>query len=749
MPENKPALEDVKQLRGQIERITYSDAESGYSVLRLRVSGAPELVTVVGTFISPAVGEMLELTGTWQQHPKFGVQFKADTSRSSVPSSLSGMEKYLGSGLVRGIGPSLAARIMERFGAEAFEVLDSHPERLMELSGVGEKKATAIAASWSEQREMRDVMPFLQGYGIGTGYAVRVYRQYGANTIQVLQENPYRLAIDIFGIGFVTADKIARSMGFAPDSPLRVRAGVLHVMNELVGEGNVYAPIMELAAKSAEILGVSQDQAERGIEEARLAEEIVCEWYKDGSGQDDCAVYLPAFQYAEVHSAMNLLALLSAPFNGQYVDPEAAIPWVQQELGVELAERQKDALRLAIRSQVMVITGGPGTGKTTLIRAVLKIREARGYKVMLAAPTGRAAKRMTEATGHEAKTIHRMLEYVGRGTTNGDFMRNENNPLECDLLIVDEASMIDQILFHYLLKAIPKGASLILVGDVDQLPSVGSGNVLRDIIDSHVCPVVTLNEIFRQAQESRIIVNAHKVNAGQMPELYPEQGGPLKDFYFIQTEDPLAALETVKTLVTDRIPKRFGFDPIADIQVLTPMHNGTVGTKRLNAELQAVLNKSGGAKVQRLGRVLQEGDKVMQIKNNYEKDVYNGDIGTIYKISGEDNTITVKMDSGLVSYDFTELDELVHAYAISIHKSQGSEYPAVVIPILTQHYVMLQRNLLYTAITRGKKLVIIVGTKRALQIAVKNDKTKKRWTRLAERLSWQKKKEETGACPVL
>jgi exodeoxyribonuclease V alpha subunit len=464
MDEN-PALGDVKELKGQIERITYSDAESGYSVLRLRVPGAPELVTVVGNFISPAVGEMLELTGEWQQHPKFGVQFKASTSKSAVPSSLAGIEKYLGSGLVRGIGPSLAAKIVEHFGADSLDMLDNHSERLMELPGVGEKKASAIAASWSEQREMRDVMPFLQSYGIGTGYAVRVYRQYGANTIQVLQENPYRLAIDVFGIGFVTADKIAQSMGFATDSPLRVRAGVLHVMNQLIGEGNVYVPIMELAAKAAEILGVSQEQAERGIEEARLAEDIVCEWYKDSSGEDDCAVYLPAFQYAEVHSAMNLLSLLSAPFNGQYVDPEAAIPWVQEELGVELAERQKDALRLAISSQVMIITGGPGTGKTTLIRAVLKIREARGYKVMLAAPTGRAAKRMAEATGHEAKTIHRMLEYIGRGNAHGDFMRNESNPLECDLLIVDEASMIDQILFHYLLKAIPKGASLILVGD--------------------------------------------------------------------------------------------------------------------------------------------------------------------------------------------------------------------------------------------------------------------------------------------
>ena len=747
MEDGAPALEDVKRLRGQVERITYSDAESGYSVLRLRVPGAPELVTVVGSFISPAVGEELELTGEWQQHPKFGVQFKAETSRSYTPSTLKGIEKYLGSGLIKGVGPSMAEKIVTLFGEGTFDVLDNHPERLLELEGVGEKKASMILASWGEQRDLRDVMPFLQSYGIGTGYAIRVYRQYGANTIQVLQENPYRLAIDIFGIGFLTADKIAAGLGFAKDSPLRIRAGVLHVMNQLVGDGNVFVPIMELAGKAAEILGVAQDAAERGIEEARLAQEVVCEWYVDGGGEDDCAVYLPAFHYAEVHSAMNLLSLLSAPFNGQYVNPDVAIPWVQEELKIELAERQKDALKLAINSQVMVITGGPGTGKTTLIRAVLKIREARGYTVMLAAPTGRAAKRMTEATGHEAKTIHRLLEYVARGAANGDFLRDESNPLECDLLIVDESSMIDQILFHHLLKALPKGASLIMVGDVDQLPSVGSGNVLRDVIDSRVCPVVTLNEIFRQAQESRIITNAHRVNSGEMPELNFEPSELLRDFYFIETDDPIKALEAIKIMATERIPKRFNFDPVNDIQVLTPMHNGTVGTKRLNAELQAILNTNGGAKVQRLGRVLQEGDKVMQVKNDYDKDVYNGDIGTIYRIDGEESRVIVRMDNGLVAYDFAELDELVHAYAVSIHKSQGSEYPAVIIPILTQHYVMLQRNLLYTAITRGKKLVIIVGSRRALQIAVKNDRTKKRWTRLAQRLSYQKIKGNSG-CPL-
>ena len=723
------------QLAGQIERITYTNAENGYTVLRLRVKGRPELVTAVGSIALPAVGEELFMVGSWQYHPKFGEQFRIDTCRTSAPSTKSGIEKYLASGLIKGVGPSMAEKIVARFGSDTLSVLDNEPERLAEIPGIGGKKIESIQKSWMEQREIRDLMIFLQKYGIGTGYAVRVFKQYGSASLEVLTENPYRLAIDIFGIGFVSADKIASSMGFAKESHLRIRAGVLHVMSQFVSEGHIYVPIEELSEKAAEILSVSVELAEKGVEDARLAEELITEWYKDEGGEDDCAVYLPAFHYAEANSAKNLLKLMSAPFNGQYVNPDIAIPWVQEELEIELAEQQIEALKTAVSSQVMVITGGPGTGKTTLIRAILKIREARGYTVMLAAPTGRAAKRMTEATGHEAKTIHRMLEYVGRGGMSGDFMRDETNPLACDLLIVDEASMIDQILLHHLLKAIPKGASLILVGDVNQLPSVGPGNVLKDIIDSGVYPTVSLNEIFRQARESRIVVNAHKINAGEMPDFDEDYASGLKDFYFIQQEDPDKALEVIKSLVTDRIPKSFGFDPMDGIQVLTPMHRGSVGTMKLNAELQKVLNTAQGAKLQRLGRVLQEGDKVMQIKNNYDKDVYNGDIGTIFRIDGEEMKLIVKMDNGLVSYDFAESDELVHAYAVSIHKSQGSEYPAVVIPILTQHYVMLQRNLLYTGITRGKKLVVIVGTKKALAIAVKNDKTRRRWTRLSARLS--------------
>jgi exodeoxyribonuclease V alpha subunit len=734
-PQHSGDDKETKELTGQIERITYSDAESGYAVLRIAVKGYPELVTAVGTIASPAVGEVLSMKGLWTDHPKFGSQFKVVEYRSFAPSSIQGIEKYLGSGLIKGIGPSIAEKIVSFFGADSFKILDTQPEKLLDIEGIGEKKATAIHQAWLEQREMRGVMLFLQSYGIGTGYALRVFRHYGSASVHVLQENPYRLAVDIFGIGFVTADKIAYSMGFSKESPLRIRAGVLHVMNELTRDGHVFVPIEELTASAAEILSVSPELVEKGIEDGRLNQELIIEWYTDIEGKDDCAVYLPPFHYAEVHSAKNLCRILSSPFNGHYAAPDIVIPWVQQELGINFAEQQTEALKTALSSQVMVITGGPGTGKTTLIKAIIKIRSERGFRIMLAAPTGRAAKRMTEATGHEAKTIHRMLEYTGSSMAGGDFMKNETNTLDCDLLVVDEASMIDQILFHHLLKAIPKEASVVFVGDVDQLPSVGPGNVLKDIINSGICPVVHLKEIFRQGEESVIVVNAHRINSGEMPCLEDKSNGNSpSDFYFIEQNDPDKALEIIKELVTIRIPQKFGFDPVKDIQVLTPMHRGSVGTTRLNSELREVLNIQHGSKVQRMGRIVQEGDKVMQIRNNYEKDVYNGDIGTVHRIDGEESKVIVEMDSGRVSYDFSELDELIHAYAVSIHKSQGSEYPAVVIPIMTQHYMMLQRNLLYTGITRGKKLVVIVGTKKAVAIAVKNDKTRKRYTRLAGRL---------------
>lgn len=746
-----PAL--TLELQGQAEHIVYRSAESGYTVLRLRVRGYPDLVTAVGIMAEPAAGEALTMRGRWTENSRYGMQFHFDECESALPTTADGLEKFLGSGLIRGIGPATARKIIEKFGAETMAVLDEEPMRLREIKGISEAKAAAAGESWREQREMREVMVFLQGYGVGAGYAMRIFKKYGAAALEVMKANPYQIALEVQGIGFATADSIAQKLGVPHDSPYRIAAGVHNVLNDLTGEGHVYVPQRVLAALSAEKLGVSQESAQEGIEQARMAQSVVAEEITNDEGEQETAIYLPAFHYAERHAAENFRAIASEPYNSKSVDCGAALPWLEREMGITFAAAQREAITRAVNSKVMVITGGPGTGKTTIIRAVLKLREEGGYRVMLAAPTGRAAKRMAESTGHEAKTIHRLLEYSSGGFSDdaaaslgAGFMRNEENKLECDLLIVDEASMIDQILFHHLLKAVPRGASLIFVGDVNQLPSVSPGNVLKDIIDSGICPVVRLNEIFRQSTESMIITNAHRVNRGELPIESDGQG--LSDFYFIEpkaADDGLPdeeqkkrfeerVLATIKKLVAENIPRRFGFDPVSDVQVLCPMHGGIAGTRRLNAELEKLLNAGNGARVQRLDRVFRVGDKVMQIKNNYDKDVYNGDIGTITEIDGENARLFVKMDSSDVEYEFTDLDELVHAYAVSIHKSQGSEYPAVVIPLLTQHYVMLQRNLLYTAITRGKKLVVIVGTKKALRIAVGNDRTKKRWTRLAERL---------------
>lgn len=746
----------VTELQGETEHIVFRNRENGYTVLRLRVRGCPAPVTAVGITAEPAVGEVLTMKGRWVENSRYGMQFHFESCESALPAAGEGLERFLGSGLISGIGPATARKIIEKFGDDTVSVLEEEPERLAEIKGISKAKAEAAGKSWREQRDTRGVMVFLQGYGVGAGYAMRIFKKYGAAAIEVMKANPYQIALDVQGIGFATADAIAGKLGVPRDSPSRIAAGVHNALNELTGEGHVYVPREILAAQAAEKLGVSEKEADDGIESARAGGNIIVEEFQNKDGRQESAVYLPAFHYAETHSAENFRLLADEPYNSKSVDCAAALPWLESEMGIKFAEAQREAITRAVNSKVMVITGGPGTGKTTIIRAVLHLRDAGGYRVMLAAPTGRAAKRMAEATGYEAKTIHRLLEYSSGSFTDpaagfgalsgGGFTRNENNKLECDLLIVDEASMIDQILFHHLLKAVPRDASLILVGDVNQLPSVSPGNVLKDIIDSGVCPVVMLSEIFRQSGESRIIVNAHRVNRGEMP-LEPERG-TRSDFYFIEPKVASCGiseeeykklfdekvLSTIKKLVTEDIPRSFGFDPVADVQVLCPMHNGIAGTKRLNAELEQLLNGRHGASVQRLDRLFRAGDKVMQIRNNYEKDVYNGDIGTIESVDAENSSLVVKMDSGMVEYDFNELDELVHAYAVSIHKSQGSEYPAVVIPLLTQHYVMLQRNLLYTAITRGKKLVVIVGTKKALRIAVANDKTKKRWTRLTERL---------------
>ncbi len=715
------------ELQGRIERLTYHNEDNGYTVARLKVSGRRDLVTAIGTMISPVVGEVVRLLGEWTNHPRHGEQFKVLSYRSVVPADVMGIEKYLGSGLIKGIGPVMAKRIVKRFGTATLDVIEFEVDKLSQVDGIGKKRISMISKSWAEQKEIRAVMIFLQTHGVGAGYAAKIFKQYGRESIEVVKANPYRLAADIFGIGFISADRIADKLGFEKDSPQRVEAGILHVLHQLADEGNVYYPLEPLVIKCLEILEVKQDVVARALDNVVQTRRIIVE---DAIGQEggSRAVYLAKYYVSETGVAAALLSLVKAlkivrPINRN------AIERVQKKLSITLAKQQIEAIEQSVRNKVMVITGGPGTGKTTIINSILNIFQESGVRILLAAPTGRAAKRMSETTGHEAKTIHRLLEFSPQ---NGAFQKNSATPLRCDLLIVDEVSMIDTILMHHLLKAVPLSATLILVGDINQLPSVGAGNVLGDIIASGLVPVVELNEIFRQAGKSLIIVNAHKINAGRIPVSRPSSE-KLEDFYFIEREEPADVVRLIVDLVKNRVPKRFGLDPVDDIQVLTPMHKGLVGAGNLNLELQKALNSSAGG-MMRGGRNYRVHDKVMQIKNNYDKEVFNGDIGKIVKIDTEVQEVVIVFDGRKVSYEFSDLDEVVPAYAVSIHKSQGSEYPAVIIPILTQHYVLLQRNLIYTAITRGKRLVVLVGTRRALAIAVKNNKPQKRFTHLKERL---------------
>lgn len=722
----------VADLQGQIERITYNNEETGFTVARVKVPGRRELVTVVGSMVTPAPGEVLAMTGEWCHHPKYGEQFKLSRYKSQTPASMEGIEKYLGSGLIKGIGQVMAQRIVKLFGKQTLEVMDHHIEKLIRVEGIGHKRVEMIKASWAGQREIREVMLFLQNHGVGPGYAAKIFQQYGRQSLGVVQENPYRLASDIFGIGFITADRIAEKIGFARDSELRAEAGILYVLNQLADEGHVYYPHDPLIAKCQEILEVDQAIILRALGTLILQQKVVSEALSKAAGigpGDHQGVYLTHFHRSETRVAARLAALIQAPKSIHSLAPENAVAWVQKQLSLSLASRQIEAVKMALGKKVMVITGGPGTGKTTIIKAILGIVGRDGVKVKLAAPTGRAAKRMSEATGYPAKTIHRLLEY---SFTQGGFQKNESKHLRCDLLIIDEASMIDTILMHHLMKAIAPGTTLILVGDVNQLPSVGPGNVLNDIIASGITPVVELNEIFRQARESLIIVNAHKINQGEMPYL-KHSSDKLEDFYFIEQEQPEEVLHLILELVQERIPQRFGFDPVNEIQVLSPMHKGIVGAANLNIELQRALNPHP-EEVSRGGRSFRLYDKVMQISNNYDKEVFNGDIGRITRIDNENQNLSIEIDGRAILYDFTELDEIVLAYAISVHKSQGSEYPAVVLPLLTQHYMLLQRNLIYTAVTRGKKLVVIVGTRKALAIGIKNDRTRKRYTYLEYRL---------------
>jgi len=715
----------VERLAGSLERVTFHSEETGFCVLRVKVAGRRELVTVTGNAATVTPGEYLECTGSWHNDKTHGLQFKASHLQMVQPTTLEGIEKYLGSGMVKGIGPHFAKKLVQAFGAQVFEVIENTPQRLAELPGIGPKRTEKVAAAWEEQKAVREIMVFLQSHGLGTARAVRIYKTYGNEAIVRVSENPYRLALDIHGVGFKTADALAGKLGIASDSPLRARAGVRHVLQELSGTGHCAAYRDELAGQAGTLLEIPLPVIEAAID-AELAEENLVADRHDGR---PCLFLTPLYR-AEVGVAAGLSRLApGAPPWGEIV-AERALPWVEQETGLTLSESQREAVQLALKSKVLVITGGPGVGKTTLVNSILTIIRARKLRVTLCAPTGRAAKRLTESTGLEAKTIHRLLEFDPQ---RFDFKRGRDNPLETDLVVLDESSMVDIVLMNKLLPAIPDQAALLLVGDVDQLPSVGPGCVLADIIASQAIPTVRLTEIFRQAASSRIIVNAHRINRGELPER--EEAKELSDFYLIPASSPEDLHAKLMQVVTERIPKRFGMDPVKDIQVLTPMNRGGLGTRSLNAELQQALNGAAEPRVNRFGSGFAPGDKVIQTVNNYDKEVFNGDIGRIVSVDLEEGSLTVEFEERLVPYDFGELDELALAYATSIHKSQGSEYAAVVIPLALQHYTMLERNLIYTAVTRGKKLVVLIAEQKALAMAVKNHKSQRRLTLLAGRLA--------------
>ena len=716
----------AEQLEGIVEKLLYKSEETGYTVMKLR--SGDRLLTVVGTLTAPIPGERLRLSGRWTNHPRFGRQFAVETYESSAPATAEGIERYLASDLIPGIGSELAHRIVAAFGEQTLEILDRQPRRLAEVEGIGRKRIASIKEAWRQQREIRKIMIFLQSHGAGPSLAAKIYKRYGDRSVAVVQENPYRLALDMFGVGFLTADRIARQLGIATDSPARAQAGILHTLEQCSSEGHLYYPRSALIPRCRKLLEIDERIIANAVEELGREGRLVVETVRESAadGEIDPAVYLPIFYQAETGIALLLSRLQAAPRAVDRMDADRAVAWAQKRLDIVLADRQIQALHSALENKIMVITGGPGTGKTTIIRSLLLILKQAGVHFLQAAPTGRAAKRMQEADGHEARTIHRLLEYSPR---EGQFKRNAANPLNCQVLILDEASMIDASLMYHLLKALPSSSSLVLVGDADQLPSVGAGRVLKDIIDCRRLPVVALNEIFRQAEASRIVVNAHRINNGLFPE--QQEGG---DFFFIRQDEPEEVVRLILKLCRERIPARFGLDAVRDIQILSPMHRGPAGVGNLNRVLQDTLNPSTVELVQGEKR-LRPGDKVMQIRNNYDKEVFNGDIGRLETIDTETRTVRVRYEERLVSYEANELDEIILAYAVSVHKSQGSEFPAVIVPVLTQHYLLLQRNLLYTAVTRGKQLVVLIGTKKALAIALKNTDTRKRYTGLKTRLA--------------
>ena len=721
----RPDSSNQEVLAGLIERVTFHNAENGFCVLRIKARSPSDLVTVVGHAATISAGEWVTAGGEWVNDRTHGQQFKTRFLRTSAPTTIEGIEKYLGSGMIRGIGPVYARKLVKAFGVKVFDVIETEPDRLREVTGIGSMRARRITDVWAEQKVVREIMVFLHSHGVGTARAVRIFKTYGADAVQVMADNPYRLVRDIRGIGFKTADAIAMRLGIDKAAMIRVRAGISYALAEAMDEGHCGLPTEELAPLAATLLEVPAEMVQTALD-LELADGTVV---ADTVGETAC-IFLTSLYRAERVIAERIRGLANGSLPWPYIDPEKALPWIEQKTGLSLAESQAAAIRQALLAKVFVITGGPGVGKTTIVNSILRILAAKGVGLSLCAPTGRAAKRMTEATGFEAKTIHRLLEVDPK---TGGFRRGSDHPIDCDLLVVDETSMVDVMLMQALLRAVPNHAALLIVGDIDQLPSVGPGQVLADIITSGTVPVARLSEVFRQAAESRIITNAHRINRGAIPDLTRPKGD--SDFYFAAADDAETAVPRIIELVKRRIPQRFGLDPVHDIQVLCPMNRGGIGARSLNIELQAALNPAGERKVERFGWTFALGDKVMQIENDYEKEVYNGDIGYIEDVDTDTGELTASFDGRAVTYGFGELDTLVPAYAATIHKSQGSEYPAVVIPILTQHYAMLQRNLLYTGVTRGKRLVVLVGQKKAIAIAVRNVSGRRRWSKLNEWLA--------------
>lgn len=744
-------------LQGILERIVFENPDNGYTVGRFSARGHPERVTVVGNLVSVNPGESLILQGTWVNTAQYGRQFKIERYATILPANIVGLRKYLGSGLIKGIGPKMAARIVNKFGMDTMDIIEQAPEKLARIPGIGKKRVKMIQQAWAAQREVKNVMLFLQSHNVSPAHAAKIYKTYENEAIPTVTENPYRLADDIYGIGFVTADTIAQKLGMEKDAPQRVQAGIKYVLSQKADEGHVFQHRAELIEACQEILVQEPEAIEAGILALAEKEEIILPDKADRhphpmkSGElvipvveeeepqtappaaDTDAIYLAPFYYAELGVANQFSRLLSR-WNRERSSPlqiDASLRQLEAAMHIRFASQQREAIHTALSEQTMILTGGPGTGKTTTTVGMIRLFEAEGRRIALTAPTGRAAKRLSETTGREAKTIHRLLEFSPQ--ENG-FKRNRRNPLEADVVIVDEMSMVDMVLMNRFMQAICPGATLILIGDTDQLPSVGAGNVLRSLIDSGKIPVIKLTEIFRQAQQSMIVTNAHRINTGEFPQL---TGPADRNFFFIEETEPVAAAELICSLISERLPRHYNYHPMDDIQLLCPMRRGVLGSENLNKQLQEVLNPVGGTsspEAIRGWQAFRVGDKVMQVRNNYDYEVFNGDIGRIIGINSVDKKVRVQLPDKQVDYDMADLGELVLAYATTIHKAQGSEYPAVVIPLHTQHYLMLQRNLLYTGITRAKERVVIVGTKQALGLCIRNNQVMERNSYLAERM---------------